>query len=518
MTTTNSPNKYKNNIQKIKTEFNNEDKNYTEEMIKTERIPKINIKKNIIKRRGGDNGRDFRFHPGITYSKKLSYELDSLPENVNQFFRKSLDKYKFNLEVYVPNSMRISKKEYYNKDYMLNNLVKIQFKIEEGKNKIMKIAKETKKFLTQYNLVKNNNNNNKQNEYLLKLEEEYKNKKINEKFSKDENIFTPSILLDNKSDKIISNDIHSNNDFYIKENKKDKYILQKFYDMINGVTKKKDEDLKNLIKLDEKENKIEQIKNELKEQIKIKNMNQKEYKEYSTKIKKDIKKIKSLLDNGDYNISFFTTNNKEIRSYDKKKDEKIIDYKSKTIEKKIREDKIKDKINRNYLKNIKKKSMRNALIKNKINMKYPNLIDKIPRLELNQIIPKINIKETKEIKLNQLYNYFSERNNTKILEDQFKQLNKYFTKYSLKKLPTINYEKGNNMISFIDSIQNLVKNDGKIIHFSKLNENLKRDIYYNNNYIKNKDEAENLINIDNKILGLHYECVDNLLTNKKDKI
>ena len=33
--------------------------------------------------------------------------------------------------------------------------------------------------------------------------------------------------------------------------------------------------------------------------------------------------------------------------------------------------------------------MRNALIKNKINMKYPNLIDKIPRLELNQIIPKI---------------------------------------------------------------------------------------------------------------------------------
>ena len=83
----------------------------------------------------------------------------------------------------------------------------------------------------------------------------------------------------------------------------------------------------------------------------------------------------------------------------------------------------------------------------------------------------INIKETKEIKFNQLYNYFSERNNTKILEDQYKQLNRYFKKYSLKKLPTIIYEKGSNMISFIDSIQNLVKNDGNIIHFSKLNEN-----------------------------------------------
>ena len=35
---------------------------------------------------------------------------------MNQFFRKSLDKYKFKMEVYVPQSMRISKKEYYDKN------------------------------------------------------------------------------------------------------------------------------------------------------------------------------------------------------------------------------------------------------------------------------------------------------------------------------------------------------------------------------------------------------------------
>ena len=38
------------------------------------------------------------------------------------------------MEVYVPHSMRISKKEYYDKNYILNKLVKTQFKIEREKN------------------------------------------------------------------------------------------------------------------------------------------------------------------------------------------------------------------------------------------------------------------------------------------------------------------------------------------------------------------------------------------------
>ena len=145
-------------------ELNNNIMNKTEEM-KTEKNFKINIKKNIIKRRNIHND----FGHKLTYNKKLSCELDSLPKNMNQFFRKSLDKYKFQMEVYVPQSMRISKKEYYDKNYMLNNLVRTQFKIEGEKNKISKIAKETKKFSNQYKLVKSDNKKKKK-EYLLGLE------------------------------------------------------------------------------------------------------------------------------------------------------------------------------------------------------------------------------------------------------------------------------------------------------------------------------------------------------------
>ncbi len=115
---------------------------------------KTNFKKRIIKRNNNIHT-DFGHH--LSYNKKISSELDSLPSNINQLFRKSLDKYKFQLEVYVPHSMRISKKEYYNKDYMLNNLVRTNFKILGEKKKISKISKETKKFSTQYKLVKDEN-------------------------------------------------------------------------------------------------------------------------------------------------------------------------------------------------------------------------------------------------------------------------------------------------------------------------------------------------------------------------
>ena len=136
----------------------------------------INIKKSIIKRNEIHN--DFGQH--LTYNKKLLYELDSLPKEINQLFRKSLDKYKFKEEVYVPNSMRISKKEYYNKDYMLINLVKTHYIIQGEKNKVKNISKETKKFSNQYKLVKNDNKN-RQKEYLLYLENEYKKKYNNKK-------------------------------------------------------------------------------------------------------------------------------------------------------------------------------------------------------------------------------------------------------------------------------------------------------------------------------------------------
>ena len=105
-------------------------------------------------------------------------------------------------------------------------------------------------------------------------------------------------------------------------------------------------------------------------------------------------------------------------------------------------------------------------------------------------------------------------------------MNQYFLMYSPKKLPKVNIEKGSNIHGLVESAQNII-NDNNIVGFSKLNESLRKDIYDNNNNNNNnkkfenyKDkgvETENIINLDKKILGLHYEFADSLLSNKRDK-
>ena len=510
--------------------------NKTEE-IKTNKPFSINMKKNIIKRKNIHN--DFGHH--LTYNKKLSCELDSLPKNINQFFRKSLDKYKFQMEVYVPQSMRISKKEYYDKNYMLNNLVRTQFKIEGEKNKISKIAKETKKFSNQYKLVKSDNQN-KQKEYLLNLEKEYKNKKMKEiTYKKDENIFTPSFLLDTNYGNNLESDMYKygqNNDFYLDESKRDEYLLQKFYDVINRKDQKEENNQLIIENKSEEEDKIKQIKNELKEQLKIQNMTRKEYFNYSNKLKKEINKIKGMImiENGNKTNFKIKNNSTDFNEFDKKtKNEKNIlayTYRSTGEKNKVnnKPNNLKKEKNKIVLSEINlsnkenegrkkpKKNNKNNIIENKTKS---NLIDKIPKLILKKVNPKKGeTKETKEFKLNQLYNTLSTRLNSKNSEMPYKQMNQYFMKYSPKKLPKVNVEKGSNIHGLVESAQNII-NDNNIIGFSKLNESLKKDIFDNNKInenFKNKGvETENIINLDKKILGLHYEFADSLLSNKRDK-
>ena len=496
---------------------------------------KINMKKNIIKRRNIHND----FGSNLSYKKKLSCELDSLPTNVNKIFRQSLDKYKFQMEVYVPHSMRISKKEYYNKNYMLNNLVKTQFKIEGEKNKIRKIAKETKKFSNQYKLVKNDNTN-RQKEYLLNLENEYKKRKLKEiNYKTDENIFTPSFLLDVNYGNNLDLDAYKygqNNEFYLEESKKDKNLLQKFYDAIYRKDKK---DKNQKIELDinnEQEDEIIKIKNELTEQIKIQNMTKKEYLKYSSQLKKEIKKIKNMLDDDDFIID---NDKNEIKNEKDLLEDNETKYNCKSLEKNnlnntskgLRKEKSLKIINEtNQVKESEKRAEKRIDNKNNIyeNKKmgmtgFNNLKSKIPKLVFNKNDFRINEKkenkiDTKENKLTQLYNALSSRNNTEV---PYKLMNQYFMKYSPKKLPKINVEKGSNIHGLVESAQNII-NDNNIASFSKLNENLKKDIFRNNGKNRRNNDnktvdTENIINIDTKILRLHYELADSLLSNKRDK-
>ena len=100
----------------------------------------------------------------------------------------------------------------------------------------------------------------------------------------------------------------------------------------------------------------------------------------------------------------------------------------------------------------------------------------------------------------------------------YKQMNKYLMKYNPNKLPIINIEKGSNIHGLVESAQNII-NDNNIVGFSKLNQTLKKDMFRNNKFkiSVGKDETENIINLDNKILELHFEFADTLLSNKRDK-
>ena len=522
------------NNSKEKNEFSKNRMNLTEE-IKINKKYKTNYKRNIIKRNNIHNS----FGHQLTYNKKLSCELDSLPTAINQFFRKSLDKYKFQMEVYVPHSMRISKKEYYNKNYMLNNLVKTNYKIEGEKNKILNITKETKKFSTQYKLVKSESQN-RQKEYLSKLEKEYKNKILKDiEYGKDENIFTPSCLLDINYGNNLDLDVYKyghNNE----ESIKDKYLLQKFYDVANKNMKNEEKEKKVEYTLNEKKEKIEKLKKELIEEIKIKNMSKKEYLNYSENLKKEIKKLKNMLD--DNNFSYFSNNNRNKSNINKKdneinkKKENIFSYNYKSTEKNRESIRLKDlkKVKNNKLllelnssqesfgKEGKIKTKELLLDRNKIkkDRKYFNLINRIPKLTLNKIkkisAKKRKIKDIKELKLNQLYDTLSTRTNSKNSDILNKQLNQYIIKYNKKKLPVVNVEKGSNIHSLAESAQNII-NDNNIVNISKLNENLKKDFYNDFRNINKNAETENIINIDNKILELHYEFADSLLSNKRDK-
>ena len=401
-----------------KTTLELKEKNLTsEEAIPFEATEKKNNykqKKIVIKNRGHSE-----FGRQLTYNKKLEKELDSLPDNVSKFFRKSLDEYKFNLEVYVPHSMVISKKEYFDKNYMLNNLVRIEDIIKTKKKQISHISKETKTFSHQYEIVREENLPHRL-EYLSKIENMYKNKGYKTSsisYKKDENIFNPSFLLDSKYGNNSKTDaVKYGQNNYKKEYKLDKGLLRKFDDFINKKSQSQKKNEPTFEDDEEKPNFITQIKKNLNEQIKIQNMTQKEYFSYSNKIKKEIESINNAINNLDdlnanykkkiishkiiSNKSLSDTKNKkdtknnEFNINSQKRKKKLIDFNSNIfLSSKGMKDYSKDKIKnlteiKDYTNN-KKGIINNKAIIQKKKIEIKNII--IPKLRIKKFLIKMKI-------------------------------------------------------------------------------------------------------------------------------
>ena len=134
----------------------------------------------------------------MPYSEKITNTINYLEDDKKNFFKKSLKRYKFDQEVYIPDSMSINKSEYKNKNYLLNRLVKFNKSYQIKKDNLNKIQIENDKFTKQYELVKSKNES-AQNAYLNEIQEIYKIKGYDAKtitYNKKENIFNPSILIE----------------------------------------------------------------------------------------------------------------------------------------------------------------------------------------------------------------------------------------------------------------------------------------------------------------------------------
>ena len=509
------------------------------------------------------------FSKPLSYHKKLAFELDTLSKKQKRKFTRSLAKYQFQMEVYVPHSMVISKKEYYGKNYLLNRLVNFENIIQDKKKFMAPISVENKKFGRQYKFVKKENAPH-QKDYLDKIEKVYEKKGYesnNIAFKKNENIFSPSLLLDNNFGKYPEDDIvRYRTTENQKEYKKDRRLLNKFQNILrnrgggNNYDKRiiRNKSPKNSSSSLFSSNDSNKLNHNYFDNVEIKNMTGQQYFKYSKGLKKEIKKII-----------------KNIKSLDdKEKDDDFYDKKNLVKEKNIKLDSRKDSINKNRDENIDKNSDKNIIIDNKINENdknekmvnfNSNVFLSSKGMKKNEIInntrnrvnkysdsnfPKINVKNAggtigevsrnnskkyklssfniskknipkkkiekksiKEEKLNELYNnlyYFTDADNF-----PYKKINNYFKTYTTIKVPNVDFNSGSNIHGLMERTQHIVK-EKSFSNFAKLNNEYKMDFYpFNERKMIDVDLVEDL---DKRISNLHYEYTNNLLGSQKEEV
>ena len=140
-------------------------------------------------------------NPYMTYHAKLKNEIENIPQMHKKFFIKSLARYKFDLDVYVPQSNEKNRKVYPDKDYLLNKIILYDNTVNKYKQRINTISKDFSKFFKFYQYLKSNNS--RQRDYMNKLVSLYKEKNSNNEdleYKANENIFTESVLLESQYD------------------------------------------------------------------------------------------------------------------------------------------------------------------------------------------------------------------------------------------------------------------------------------------------------------------------------
>ena len=522
--------------------------------------------------------------------KKIKNEIESMSNENRNIFREALNKYSFETEVFIPSSLRISKKEYKNKNYLLNTLISFEDKLNEQKEFITPIKNETNRFSKQYKLIQEENGGHQRN-YLNNLQKYYEGlgySRSGLEFSRSDNIFSPSSILDQDFGNNIQKDAYRyGNAEYRKDYLKDRILLKKFgksvketkdnknraknrdlrEDQKEEVTNIKEDILRieteNLIqrekekKREEMQKELEQIKKNLIEEDRIRNMNKEEYFNYNLELKNDIKRTKESLKE-------FNNINSEDAHLNRRYSVYNLKYSFSPESNKLSIDSNK---RNNFVLSEKKNKKRNSIICKStnfvnifLNRQSPisiteNNVRPLDRLttcvvtKKKDFLPKINTinvnKETeaydpnddymtklgkiqsqklrnKMIQFNELDNlYKSIYNNKKYFFERYpsKNVEEYFKKFTNKRISTLDFKKGSNIHGLLDDLQHIVKKSD----FSKIvvsNSDVKREMNHKNEYSPKKmldDKKFDVVKIqemDVKIPDLHYQFAEDLLTDK----
>ncbi len=462
----------------------------------------------------------------MPYSEKITNTINYLEDDKKNFFKKSLKRYKFDQEVYIPDSMSINKSEYKNKNYLLNRLVKFNKSYQIKKDNLNKIQIENDKFTKQYELVKSKNES-AQNAYLNEIQEIYKIKGYDAKtitYNKKENIFNPSILIEeNEKFPIICRvsaipDIKKDISYLGKfektlkdrrgksveeEGKKKEKLSKQIHSEKN--VKFKDERRESTLINDEYAQQMENIKKKIMEELKIKNLTLKQLKVMNLNLQKNIRETEKIIKSIDDDYTkkkkyvvedIFLSSKGMMRSAKKRH----LDNKNEDIDKKniliLDDNKIGKKI---------RKEKENEKDVEKIIYQR-----KKQQPSLTKILKKEAFQKEKIKKLTKVYSNILKSN----FKAEQKDVKNYIRIYSDRKIEEPDPKIGSNLHGFLSDFQLYIKKTNIPYIATEVNDAV-RNINKNNDskkkIIQVRRNIDNLYDLDENINQLGYEYTDNLL-------
>ena len=511
----------------------------------------------------------------LSNKEKIANEFLLMNTDTKKDIRSALNKHTFQEEVFIPTPLRITKKEYIGKDYLLNNLVSFERNFLKKKNFLQPLNTETKRFTKQYQLIMDENKEH-QMHYLGNLQKFYKEKGYRlDGIGNVKEIFSPSFLLDNNFGiNIVDDAFRYGYKEYKTDFNGDGKLLKKWKDGIsetkdnrnklskeseekdiNAIFERETDINKKKIELEQERankefnEKIESIKQKLLEENKIRNMSRKDYFKYSSDLKEEINKTKkSIEDLSSTNASINKSNDNKLKKLPKNiihKTYKIIhpshekNYKQKIVFQSI--NKTRNSTENNLTNKLRVKSIISSPKKNndffisldqdKDNNKNKRLLPKIQILSTEEQLKGVskekgkikqvkNSKSKKQLKeLNDLYYLVSTNKENFFEKYPNKSVEKYFKKYTKKKLPVLNVKRGSNVNGLFDDFQQIVnkKNFNKI---AKSSNEIKKEFRNNKdssfNIIANNKlfDVEKIQELDDKIPVMHYIFAEELMIKK----